>query len=341
MSKQNGIIVPLAWPDALVGSSYPRMDSFWKAINICKDSFYKVGHAAMLLINTENGTIEYFDFGRYIAPPGQGRIRGKNTDPELEIELKAIFKENKIENLSEILLRINNNPHTHGEGTLYAGIYPRFDFDEVLEYIHERQEQVLYEYGPFVIGGTNCSRFVAQTIGNFTKWSTRFKFLYPWYATPSPLGNIYNCPSEYMYAVNENGVEEIDINKFIKRMDILRQKIFFTKEDPPVPPREKALNGKFEAGDRPSNVSESGVWLGGLGAGAWHEVVDVQPESIRVKRVQANGFLDFDSQFYHDPLSGKFLPDQPFKVVHGTTYQGIVLQQEDRKLVFRPEEITN
>ena len=338
MSKLNGVIIPLAWPDALVGSSYPKMDPFWKALNICRDSFYKVGHAAMLLVNLDSGEVQYFDFGRYIAPEGHGRIRSQETDPELELSLRAEVMNGKVQNLKEILLEISNNPHTHGSGTLYAGEYYGFDFQEVLEHIHERQEYVLQEYGPFVVGGTNCSRFVAQTIANFSKWKTRVKFLYPWYATPSPLGNIYNCPSGIMISVKDEQVEEIDIEKFVTRMRILRKKVFFTKEDPPVPPKEKALNGNFKVKQRPENVSDKAIWLGGLGAGAWHDIVDVQSEKIRVKRVQASGFVDFEEDFYHDPLSGKFQHDKPFEIIHGTTFKAVIALQEDRKLHFNRTE---
>jgi hypothetical protein len=338
MSEYNGVIVPLAWPDALVGSSYPKMDPFWKVLNVCRDSFYKVGHAAMLLVNLDDGEVQYFDFGRYIAPEGHGRIRSQETDPEIKLKLRAEVTEGKIQNLKQILLEISQNPHTHGSGTLYAGEYYGFDFQEVLNHIHEKQEYVLQEYGPFVIGGTNCSRFVAQTIAQFSKWKTRVKFLYPWYATPSPLGNIYNCPSETMFAISDGVVEEIDIEKFATRFKILRKKVFFTKEDPPVPPKEKALSGNFKVGDKPENVSDNAIWLGGLGAGAWHDVVEVFNDRIKVKRVQSSGHVDFEEDFYHDPLSGIFQHEKPFKVVHGTTYKAVIVHQEDRKLVFNRSE---
>ena len=46
-----------------------------------------------ILINKKTGILEYHDFGRYITPEPNGRVRGKDTDHELEFPIVA-----KIEN---------------------------------------------------------------------------------------------------------------------------------------------------------------------------------------------------------------------------------------------------
>ena len=54
----------------------------------------------------------YYDFGRYVTPVGYGRVRGVNTDAELELPLRAKFTENNsLENLDKFLLWLDANPH--------------------------------------------------------------------------------------------------------------------------------------------------------------------------------------------------------------------------------------
>ena len=45
---------------------------------------YRVGHSAIILINNELESINYFDFGRYHTPNGFGRVRDEVTDPDLK-----------------------------------------------------------------------------------------------------------------------------------------------------------------------------------------------------------------------------------------------------------------
>jgi hypothetical protein len=335
MVKKNSFIIPLAWPDSLVNSSYKSMDPIWKIVRISKHNYYKVGHAAMLLVNGDSGEVQYFDFGRYIAPNGYGRIRGVETDPELKFSVKAICEGEKILNFNEILHYVDNNRHTHGEGDLYAGVYPGVNFDEVLNIIHQMQSKILHEYGPFVIKGTNCSRFVAQTIAKLVDSKDKIKFLYPWYLTPSPLGNIYNCPSKEMYVVRDSKVSIIKVNSPTVRFRILRQKVFFTKNDSLLENLDLTKRTKFDPAKRPENVSVNAQWLGGTGAGAWHEVVKKTDKGIVLKRVQGSGFVDFEYEFSSSLNNvGEFLLDKPYEIEYGTTFKRVFISQNESKFTF-------
>ena len=335
MLKKNSFIIPLAWPDSLVNSSYESMDPFWKFLRISREGLYKVGHAAMLLVNGDTGEVRYFDFGRYIAPDGYGRIRGYETDPELKFGVKAICDGFELKNFNEILHYVDSNKHTHGEGDLYAGIYPGVNYDDALAIIHEMQSVVLQEYGPFVYKGTNCSRFVAQTIAKLGDYKTQIKFLLPWYLTPSPLGNIYNCPSRKMYVVRDSKVHVFNVDKFKKRFDILREKIFFQKNDPILDTIDLNYRTKFKAVKRPTNVSVKAQWLGGTGAGAWHEVVEVVEQKIVFKRVQSTGFVDFETTFFHCNLEvGQFDLNQDYQIDYGTTYRKVFITQNEVQFHF-------
>ena len=91
---QNGTIIVLAWPEGMVKNADSWYDFF-----LSKNGMYRVGHSAIILINNELESINYFDFGRYHTPNGFGRVRDEVTDPDLKILTKPKIKNNKLTNL--------------------------------------------------------------------------------------------------------------------------------------------------------------------------------------------------------------------------------------------------
>ena len=289
-------IIPLAWPEAHVRTAGGPYDILFKLINICRNGYYKAGHAAFLLVNSSTGDIDYYDFGRYISPDKNGRARSKETDPEVVFEIKAEIKDNKIVNFTDIVKAIGSHPQTHGDGTLYAGIQTNINHSKALEFVKNIQDKPYTPYGPFVYGGTNCSRFVAQTIAFSVKSGGR-KFLYPWYLTPAPLGNIFYSTEKTLFKLDESkNVIEIDIKGEIKQFNFMVGIMKYKKGETTPDPKKAGLN-KITAPKRHSNVSENAQWLGGTGAGAWYEITKTYTESVEVKRIQGNGHLDYMHKF--------------------------------------------
>jgi hypothetical protein len=69
-----------------------------------------------LLLKKGAPTINYFDFGRYITTYSKGRLRSKETDAELHVNIQAKYKNGNLINLKDILLWIERHPEkTHGE----------------------------------------------------------------------------------------------------------------------------------------------------------------------------------------------------------------------------------
>tara|TARA_B110000211_G_C14000487_1_gene518229 strand:+ start:847 stop:1260 length:414 start_codon:yes stop_codon:yes gene_type:complete len=131
-------IIPLAWPESLVRTAEGPYDFIMKSINLCKDDYYKAGHAAFLLIEASTGSVQYFDFGRYITPNKQGRVRSETTDPELTFTLKAEIKNGNIININELIEYTGQHPDTHGSGTLYTGIHKGVNHQLASLYITEK-----------------------------------------------------------------------------------------------------------------------------------------------------------------------------------------------------------
>ena len=101
----DGAILVLSYPDTIVRPAYTEFSSrIWPKLGIGGNHAVQAGHAALLLIHKNTQEVDYFDFGRYITSYGFGRVRSKDTDPELELPFKANFENDKLVNLSEMLL---------------------------------------------------------------------------------------------------------------------------------------------------------------------------------------------------------------------------------------------
>lgn len=188
--RRNRAII-LAWPETLCKRAGAWYDGFMERLSICKKGYYKVGHAAIVLIDGSSGDAYYFDFGRYHAPRGYGRVRDFTTDHDLRIYTKIIFdEENEILNLEELLGELSLNASCHGDGELKASEL-EIDFNAAYQTAKEMQAQDFIPYGPFVVNGTNCSRFVQNvSLSGMPMSSKKIIMRFPLTISPTPLWNV-------------------------------------------------------------------------------------------------------------------------------------------------------
>lgn len=202
-------IIALAWPDTLVVQEGKWYDLPMKWLGVLKNGYYKVGHAAFLLVNHKNGEVHYFDFGRYHTPYQYGRVRDKYTDPDVEVKLTAKLVNDEIANLDEILLERYNNKSCHGEGRLTAAVVKNVCFNKAYQKAKELQEREAIPYGPFVISGSTCSRLVVQVVYEATNnLLTKFLIKVPYTISATPRSNnkVLN-EHNYYYQVNNGKIE--------------------------------------------------------------------------------------------------------------------------------------
>ncbi len=210
----NDFIIILAWPEGFVTASGSWYDKWWNPF-LNKEGKYRVGHSALALVNSKTKNIHYFDFGRYHTPFGFGRVRDMETDPDISIKEKAEIDNNKIKNIENILLDISANIEHHGEGATYASLVNNINFKRAFNYAKIMQQKGLIPYGPFVLNGTNCSRFVAKTTRiSGVSFLQRIRFKFPFCVSPSPKRNIAIGNNNY-YIVLKNKVKKIRKN-FLK-----------------------------------------------------------------------------------------------------------------------------
>ena len=204
---QNDLIITLAWPESMVtgpGSWYDKFAS--------TKGKYRVGHSAMVLINSETQKSHYFDFGRYHTPQGYGRVRDIETDADVAV-INPEIKKGEIVNIKDILLHLKCMKSTHAKGKMYASLIMGINFTNAFATAKTIQGKGMLPYGPFTQRGTNCSRFVAAVIrSSGIPWIKRLRFKYPFCISPSPKRNV-SISNHHYYVVEKNNFFEVKKSK--------------------------------------------------------------------------------------------------------------------------------
>ncbi len=194
---QNDFVITLAWPEGMVAGTGGWYDKI-----VSTNGKYRVGHSAILLIDSEKKKSHYFDFGRYHTPKGYGRARDIETDPDLAV-MDPIIENREIVNIKSILLQLSEMKATHGEGKMYASLLTEINFGNAFSAAKAIQQKGMLPYGPFTSKGTNCSRFVATVIkSSGISFIKKLRFKYPFCVSPSPKRNV--CITNHDYYVVEN-----------------------------------------------------------------------------------------------------------------------------------------
>jgi hypothetical protein len=287
-------------------------------LGINKDYYYQAGHAAVLLIEKTSGKCLYFDFGRYHSPFNYGRIRSAETDHELEVKAIPTFSEdlNYINNISEILVELQSNKSCHGDGTLYSSQF-QIDFNSSLSKTKELQSKEFLPYGPFVKGGSNCSRFVSAVIkAGKPKIKQLFPLMFLIPFTPTPLTNV---------RAGKKRLSVYKLTETAQNTSVIRPNYREWATD------LKWLNETAPMPKRHSNVHSSAQWLSGEGYGSWYEVI-VDSNSIQLTEFSPFGNVESKSHF---SLNGSnFNSREPFSVTYPSNCKVLSIKQNQNYFKF-------
>ncbi|MBC7125519.1 MAG: hypothetical protein H5T24_07795 [Bacteroidales bacterium] len=317
--KNTGFAIAIAWPDTYCRQANSWYDGLLKFLGISHNHYYKAGHAALVLVNSQTLKCHYFDFGRYHAPWGYGRVRSEVTDTGLKVNTTAKISSDgkRILNLVAILKELQLNAECHGEGKLYAS-YCKINFQKAFEKAMWLQQISPIRYGPFQYKGSNCSRFVAITIlaGKPHWWNFfRMKYLVP--LTPTPLSNVYALKGKIV-------------------LPIMRSYIPFCP--PPVTDRN-ILKTTLQEPTKPTIVPNEAQWISGIGAGSWFCIIQ-ESENFRISRYSPEGVLECCGLF--KIVNGEsFDPKSPYRLDHLSHCQKVVVKQSDKVIIFNRLDFEN
>ena len=328
--NNTGIILTLAYPETIVMVSKEWFSPLLRFIGIGKKNYLRAGHAALVLINKETGILEYHDFGRYITSEPNGRVRGKDTDNELDFPLHATIKKGKIENLNEILRFLGTHPKlTHGDGKLVASVCSAVDYEKARVHITKMQEKHFIRYAAFIKNACNCARFVTDSlIASVTDLKIKQKLIKSKRFTPSTVGNVLLANTEeQVFEVSEKGV----ISEFRGSQRSENMRCFLDKLEDHEPNFVGTLKPRSVDG-----LHENAQWLSGIAAGAWFELhVSDNVLHHRFRRISPHGHIDVDAQY--SASDSAFDYNTPFKFVHYSNCKFFHVEQDGK--VFRFDRV--
>jgi hypothetical protein len=320
--NNTGFILSLAYPDTIVSHSEEWYIPYLKYLGVGSKTHVRAGHAALVLIEKTTGIMEYHDFGRYITPEPNGRVRGKTTDNELEFPLVAEIKEDTITNLVAILKYLATHPKlTHGEGKLVASVCSQVDYQKARTHITGMQNRHFIRYAAFVKDGCNCARFVVDTlIASVTSERQKKKLEGSKWFTPSTIGTVIIADTEkYVYEVSEQG----EISNFKGSQNTENVRCFLDR----LKGYNPSLVGTMQA--KPLEVvHENAQWLSGIAAGAWFELHKTEVVSEYIyKRVSPYGNIDVNDVFVISETTFDF--HNEFEFVHYSNCSFFHVKQKD------------
>lgn len=290
--NNTAFILPLAYPDTIVMHADEWYSPFLKYLGIGNKKYVRAGHAALVLISKATGELEYHDFGRYITTEPNGRVRGKDTDGELDFPITAKIEGDTITNLDDILTFLATHPKlTHGDGKLVASVCSKINYKAAREHITNMQNQHFIRYAAFIKDACNCARFVTSAlIAGVTDEEVKKKLIKSQWFTPSTVGNVLLGDTEnHPYEVTDTGV----ISKFTGSQRSENLRCFLD--------RLKGHKASFEGTLEPKENSEKkphAQWLSGIAAGAWFELnATTSSSEYNFRRISPYSNVDVDTTF--------------------------------------------
>ncbi|MDA3954272.1 MAG: hypothetical protein PF485_11540 [Bacteroidales bacterium] len=309
--KHTGFAIALAWPETYCKQPGSWYDPITLFLGINKNNYYKVGHAAVVLVDVDKNKFHYFDFGRYHAPFGHGRVRGAETDDDLKIHTIAKISEDgkKIENYKDLLNELQSNPSCHGEGTIHSSYVP-VNFKLAFKKAMQMQNAGSIPYGPFLQKGSNCSRFVNTIIrAGKPHWQFIFSLKYLIPLTPTPISNINSIRNKSVLP------------------KLLKNKPF----SPDCKLDKIILNSTLKQPEKHPKIPENAQWLSGEGAGSWFDF-KVNKNELQVDRYSPDGLLEC-SGFYEIRDNLDF-HNENFKITYPSNCKEVTIVDDGKGISF-------
>jgi hypothetical protein len=313
-NKYTGFAIALAWPQTWCKQPNAWYDSLMLTMGFSINHYYRAGHAALVLVEKSTGDCHYFDFGRYHAPFGYGRVRSAITDHDLDLPIKAQITEDgkSIKNFREILEYLHQNQACHGNGDLF-GSYTGINFQKAYDKALQMQSESPIIYGPFVYKGTNCSRFVQSVILAGKPQLTdaiRMKYFVP--ATPTPMSNVNAFPCKTQISHPQPWVKFYPVRK----------------------PGKTELSETLPRPLSNGSIPQQAKWLSGEGAGSWFNIEKGKDEHFLITRYSPEGAMECHSVFGNDSVIG-FDPTLPYEVAYLSHCEQVRVVQNEQEITLK------
>ncbi len=294
--QDSAIIV--SWPETTIRGDESWM-MFFKKIGIVKNLNFVVGHTGVILVCHKTGDILYYDFGRYITSRKNGRARSKDSDPRLELPIKAEFTAHgQIANLEAISVLLETKKDAvQGYGKLYFSVAYGVNFQKAKLYGDNLVREGSMSYGAVAKGSNNCSRFITRLLIHSSKKYTTFHSInLPETIKASPMSNVVNAVRDRMiYSFSE---DEGLVNFKMNRWESFRFlcKMLYTNLHSGLAsrlPDDRVIGETRSLRPRHPSVPEGSQYLGGIGEGAWFSISEIDQGHFKIERFTTFGELEY------------------------------------------------
>jgi len=272
----------------------------------------RVGHAAICLINPQTCEVLYYDFGRYITPRGFGRARSKYSDPNLSLNVKAEFDQDRnLVNVEAIAAELDSkSKYTHGAGPLVFSVSKTINFTKAKSYADEMVMKGYFPYNGLYKSASNCARYVTETMKAANEEGTvGTKLKYPLTFRPTPLYNVVAAKTEdVVYSFEGGTLQYLEKSRRHSMADLsaglLESAISkYTKQLP-----DDSIQGLINEPERPASIPSGAQWLGGLGEGAWFLVEPIDTHSFKGTKYDVEGSIEHEGVYVNEEIA---VPAQP------------------------------
>jgi len=303
--------IVIAWPQCTARAD-ESLVIFLRKAGLVKNLNMRVGHAAICLINPQTCEVLYYDFGRYITPRGFGRARSKYSDPNLSLNVKAEFDQDRnLVNVEAIAAELDSkSKYTHGAGPLVFSVSKTINFTKAKSYADEMVMKGYFPYNGLYKSASNCARYVTETMKAANEEGTvGTKLKYPLTFRPTPLYNVVAAKTEdVVYSFEGGTLQYLEKSRRHSMADLsaglLESAISkYTKQLP-----DDSIQGLINEPERPASIPSGAQWLGGLGEGAWFLVEPIDTHSFKGTKYDVEGSIEHEGVYVNEEIA---VPAQP------------------------------
>ena len=320
MKQHDGTAIAIAWPYFMGKQAGSWYDPVMQLLNINRNFHYRVGHAALILINNV-GKCFYFDCGRYHTPYQKGRIRDVTTDHDIGLQTLAVCDSGRVYNIRSLLKEIQLNKAFKGEGPLMAASCG-ISFGSAFSAVKAKQKKGAMFFGPFTIRGINCCRFVWRGIlcgKPDCRYNWKLKLIFPFLPRPKTIVSI--LPNNVLLPERRKLREYKNFSSTFE--GTVDTRLVYNKGN---------VKGVLPAPALPADLPEDCQWLSGEVSGSWFHILRAVDHYL-ITRYSPEGTLEC-SGIFSISAGQTFDIDSPFRITYLSHCNKVTIHQNNARIDF-------
>jgi hypothetical protein len=220
--------------------------------------------------------------------------------------------------------------YTHGKGVLYASVCLDLDFSMAFSCATDFVHRGSMIYSAFMPGNSNCSRFVESVLiaGLNPKSKQRKRLIVHETIVSSPISNVVNgsC-NRHVYMAVDGKITSRPMTRMDSRSFFVSQTLANFRQDAARELPDDISPGFTHEPQRPETLPETAQWLGGIGEGAWFQLV-VDSDMTKLVKFDVDGNVEFERMVVPSELDFK----EPYCIDYDTHATKLTILQHHKRV---------